>query len=250
MSDGIRNCRDLEERLTPYVDGDIPTDARRAADSHLAGCPECRDHVHAERTAKDVLHDRRDDLRGVAPESLRRRCAAQAYIPAPSRVRRWLPLSLAATLLLAVAAVFLSGLNQSVQALAAGLTLDHINCFKGAAPAAPAVVDAHAAAVSWQQSQGCSLTVPETAPAEDLRLVDVRRCLSPEGRVAHLMYLWRGEPLSVYVLPRTLGRARTMNSMGHQTAIWSAHGRTYAVLATGHPQDFDRIVGYVKTHAE
>ena len=112
--------------------------------------------------------------------------------PAPSRVRRWLPLSLAATLLLAVAAVFLFGLNQSVQALAAGLTLDHVNCFKGAAPAPRAVVDAHAAAVSWQRSQGWSLTVPETAPAEDLRLVDVRRCLSPEGRVAHLMYLWRG----------------------------------------------------------
>jgi hypothetical protein len=83
-----------------------------------------------------------------------------------------------------------------------------------------------------------------------LKLVDVRRCLSSEGRVAHLMYMWRGEPLSVYVLPRALGRARTMDSMGHQTAIWSAHGRTYVVLATGHPQDFDRIVGYVKAHAE
>jgi hypothetical protein len=38
--------------------------------------------------------------------------------------------------------------------------------------------------------------------------------------------------------------------MGHEMAIWSSHGRTYAVLATGHPEDFDHIVGYVKMHAE
>jgi hypothetical protein len=54
----------------------------------------------------------------------------------------------------------------------------------------------------------------------------------------------------VYVLPRALGGQRVMNSRGHEAAIWSAHGRTYAVLAAGHPQDFDRIVAYVKTHAE
>jgi len=246
MSDGIRNCRDLEEQMTPLVDGEVGAEMRRSADSHLAGCPECRDQVLAERTGRDAVHARRQQLRGVAPASLRRRCAAQANT-APSRVRRWLPMSLAASLLLAVGVVFLFGLNQSVQALATGLTLDHDSCFR---ESPPTIIDAHAAAASWQQSQGWSLTVPDTAPAEELKLVDVRRCLSTEGRVAHLMYMWRGEPLSVYVLPRTMGRARIMNSRGHEAAIWSAHGRTYAVLAAGHPQDFDRIVAYVKTHAE
>jgi hypothetical protein len=159
-----------------------------------------------------------------------------------------MPLSLAATLLLAVATVFLFGLNQRVEALAAGLTLDHVKCFKVSALAA--AVDAHDAGTSWQRSQGWPLRVAATAPAEELRLVDVRRCMSSEGRVAHLMYLWRGHPLSVYVLPRAFGRDRILDSMGHETAIWSANGRTYAVLATGHPEDFDHIVGYVKTHTE
>ena len=47
------------------------------------------------------------------PTSLRRRCAAQraSVPPARSRLRRWVPLSLAATLVLAVAAVFLFGLT-------------------------------------------------------------------------------------------------------------------------------------------
>jgi len=246
MSDGIRNCRDLEERMTPYVDGEVSAETRRSGDSHVAACPGCRDQVLAERTGRDVVQTRRQQLRGVAPESLRRRCAAHA-MPAPSRVRGWLPMSLAASLLLAVGVVFLFGLNQSVEALAAGLTLDHDSCFK---ETPPVTIDAHAASASWQQSQGWTLTVPDTAPAEELKLVDVRHCLSTEGRVAHLMYKWRGEPLSVYVLPRALGRERVMNSRGHEAAIWSAHGRTYAVLAVGHPQDFDRIVAYVKTHAE
>jgi len=232
--------------MTPYVDGEVSAETRRSADSHVAACPECRDEVLAERTGRDAVQTRRQQLRGVAPDSLRRRCASQA-LPAPSRVRRWLPLSLAASLLLAVGAMFLFGLTQSVDALAAGLTLDHDSCFK---ESPPAVIDADAAAASWQQSQGWSLTVPDTAPAEDLKLVDVRRCLSTEGRVAHLMYKWRGQPLSVYVLPRALGSQRVMNSRGHEAAIWSAHGRTYAVLAAGHPEDFDRIVAYVKTHAE
>ena len=108
---------------------------------------------------------------------------------------------------------------------------------------------ARALEARWASRQGWVITVPETEPAENLRLVDVRRCLSTDGRVAHLMYLWHGEPLSVYVLPKVLGRDRVLDSMGHQTAIWSANGRTYAVLANGHPQDFDTIVEYVKTHA-
>ena len=253
MSDGIRNCRDFEERLTPYVDGDIAHGCAprgRLAPRGLSRLPRSRSTPSAPR--RDVLRDRRDDAarrraRGSAP-SVR---GAGLHARRRRGVRRWLPLSLAATLLLAVAAVFLFGLNQSVEALAAGLTLDHVNCFKVGRSGAAGVVDAHAAAVSWQQSQGWPLTVPETAPAEELRLVDVRRCLSPEGRVAHLMYLWRGEPLSVYVLPRTLGRGAHHGQHGtSRRRSGPRNGRTYAVLATGHPQDFDRIVGYVKAHAE
>ena len=247
--DDIRSCRDLEERLTPYVDDEVPPDARRATDAHLAACPPCRDRMETERLARDVLRDRRMELRGAAPAGLRARCLARrTALRARSRARRWVPLSLAATLVLAVASVFLLGVNNGVEALAAGLTLDHVKCFKVSAPAAPSV-DAHAVSESWQQTQGWPITLPDSAPSESLRLVDVRRCLSTDGRVAHLMYLWHGEPLSVYVLPHALGHDRVFDSMGHETAIWSANGRTYAVLATGHPQDFNHIVTYVKNHA-
>jgi anti-sigma factor (TIGR02949 family) len=247
----IRSCRDLEERLTPYVDGEATPDARRQTDVHLAKCPPCRERMEVERAAREIVHERRSALRPSAPQGLKQRCAAhRASVRATSSgIRRWVPLSVAATLLLAIAAVFALGLNDRVEALAAGLTLDHVKCFN-ISPRSRIVPDAHALEARWQSRQGWAVTIPDTEPAENLRLVDVRRCLSTDGRVAHLMYLWRGEPLSVYVLPKVLGRDRVLDTMGHQAAIWSANGRTYAVLANGHPQDFDTIVGYVKTHAK
>lgn len=246
----IRSCRDLDQRLTPYVDGEASPEARRETDVHLAKCPPCRERMEAERAAREVVHERRTALRAAAPLALRERCAAHRAVAGRSSfaIRRWVPLSLAASLLLAIVAVFALGLNDRVEALATGLTLDHLKCFNISPRSRPAP-DAHAVESSWQARNGWALTVPATEPAQNLRLIDVRRCLSTDGRVAHLMYLWRGEPLSVYVLPRVLGRDRVMDSMGHETAIWSANGRTYAVLATGHPQDFDTILGYVKTHA-
>ena len=47
-----------------------------------------------------------------------------------------------------------------------------------------------------------------------------------------------------------VGRDRVMDKLGHETAIWSGGGRTYAVLADGRPPDFDHIVSYVKAHAK
>jgi anti-sigma factor RsiW len=245
--DDIKTCREFEEHLTPYVDGEAEVEAQRAADLHMAKCPPCRQHMEAERTARALVRDKQSQLRGSAPARLRARCAAQRA-PARTlpRLRRWVPMSLAATLLLAVGTVFLVSINSGVEALAAGLTLDHVNCFKRSSPADSA--DAHSVSRSWEQRQGWPITVPETTPSENLRLIDVRRCLSTEGRVAHLMYLWQGSPFSVYVLPRSVGRDRMMDSMGHQMAIWSTNGRTYAALATGHPQDFDHIVEYMKNH--
>jgi hypothetical protein len=161
---------------------------------------------------------------------------------------RWLPLSLAATLVLAIGGVFLLGINSGVEALATGLALDHAKCFQFRGDATP-LADAHLVERKWEREHGWAILVPPSTDQEQLQLLTVRRCLSTDGRVAHAMYLWHGEPLSVFVLPHEVTPERLLDPMGHETAIWSANGRTYAVLATGHPTDFTHIVNYVKTHA-
>jgi anti-sigma factor RsiW len=258
MDQPIRRCRDLDERLTPYVDGEAGPDERRRVDEHLTACPPCRDHADAERVARTVIHEHRDELRCCAPERLRQRCEAHSagdprqsssVLRQPSSVlHRWVPLSLAATLVLAVTGVFLFGVNSGVQALATGLALDHAKCFQFKGDTSKAA-DADALDRRWEHEQGWPIVLPPSATDAQLRLLTVRRCLSTDGRVAHAMYLWRGKPLSVFVLPHATRADRVLDTMGREAAIWSANGRTYAVLADGHPSEFQDIVNYVKTHA-
>ena len=161
-----------------------------------------------------------------------------------------MPLSLAATLVLAVAGVFVFGLNDRVEALAASLAIDHVKCFKvdGTTPH----TEPSAAEARWQQDQGWPIVVPASAPSEQLKLINVRRCFTTDGRSAHMMYTWRGAPLSLYVLQEPDGNAghdRIVDKMGHETVIWCANRRTYAVVAEGHPQDLSQVVDYMKAHA-
>jgi anti-sigma factor (TIGR02949 family) len=248
----IKNCGDLDERLAPYVDGEATPESRRDVDAHLAACPECRTQAGAEAAARTIVRGHRDGLTVSAPEALRARCqaAVSSQLPVASSprsrsvLRRWAPLSLAATLLLAVAGVFLFGLNNRVEALASSLVLDHVKCF--AMTGSFASADPAQSAVHWQQEQGWPISVADSDAAEQLRLVNVRRCFTTDGRAAHLLYSWRGAPLSVYVLQENAGRDCVVNKMGHETAIWCANGRTYAVVADGHPQDFTHIIDYMK----
>ncbi len=258
MADEIKTCRDLDEQLTPYVDGEQAVDTRRAVEAHLAGCPPCHQHADTERAARDVVHEHKHELRGAAPPALRARCAAlgaATIVPAsrPARagavLRRWAPLSLAATLVLAIAGVIAFGLNDRVEALAASLAVDHVKCFKvGSITASHA--DPSIAANDWRRDQGWPILVPDSAPAQQLTLVDVRRCFTTDGRAAHMMYRWRGKPLSLYVLPENTGGDRVVDRLRHEAVIWCANNRTYAVVAEGHPQDLPLLVDYLKAHVK
>ena len=164
-------------------------------------------------------------------------------------MRRWAPLSVAATLVLAVAGVFLFGLNDRVEALAASLAVDHVKCFKVSDP--DRHPDAAGAERQWQAHQGWPIVVPQTAASEQLTLVDVRRCFTTDGRSAHMMYQWRGMPLSLYVLPESIGRDRVVDKMGHEAVIWCANNRTYALVTDdSHAGDLTQIVNYMKAHAK
>jgi anti-sigma factor (TIGR02949 family) len=256
------NCADLDERLAPYVDGEATPESRRAVDAHLAVCPHCRNLADAEGAVRTIVRGHRDGLSAHASETLRARCGDIANRQSPiaigtqqsslhsstgsrqSTIRRWAPLSLAATVLLAVAGVFLLGLNNRVEALASSLVIDHVKCFATTGNASRA--DPALSASRWQQDQGWQITVPPTESDEQLRLLNVRRCFTTEGRAAHLLYTWRGAPLSVYVLQENAGRDSVVDRMGHEAAIWCANGRTYAIVADGHPADLQHIVDYMK----
>jgi anti-sigma factor RsiW len=255
----MSKCQDLDPLFAPYADGQAAPAERASVEAHLERCPPCRERVAEQRMVHAALTACRPALRPCASEHLRARCAgyARAAAGAPPSVRsvavrRWLPLSLAATLVLAVAGAFLFGLNNKVEALAAQMTLDHVTCFQFA-PQRLGHADASLASREWQASHGWPIQIPATFAAEQLELLGVRRCAMSSGRVAHILYKWRGQPLSVFVVPRTIApvqdRQEIVRKFGHDAVMWSDSDRTYVILARARPADLAPVIGYVRANA-
>lgn len=270
----MAECRDLESLFAAYVDGEAGPGDCAALDAHFRTCPTCRDRVAEERVVREAVVARRETLRGCASAALRSRCKAGCqraaesqpgafsrsskgvFSPSPKGVfskKTWVPLSMVATLVLAVAGVFIYGLKGGTEALAAQLAIDHVKCFEFASP--PIVIpDAKVLGREWAEARGWTVKVPESAPVEQLELLGMRRCISTEGLTAHLMYKWRGQPLSVYVLnsehPRVGPVPRLVEQLGQEAIIWSKGGRTYAVVTRGRPSDIEHVAQYVQRSAE
>jgi anti-sigma factor RsiW len=252
-----RGCRECEALLAPFVDGEVGSADSDRLRRHIESCPCCRESRDREQLARDAVRSRRSVLRACAPDELKARCASYAadassvlrpQVP-PSFVRRWAPLSVAATLVLAVGVVVGFGLNDKVQALAFQTTIDHVKCARFNAGSSAA--DPVAAAQRWHAQFGWSIRVPASTES-GLELRAVRRCAVTDGRVAHLMYSWLGEPLSVYVLPKqTLDQAAAfVRRFRHNAVMWSQNDRTY-IMVTSHPRDpaLDSVIAYVRTNA-
>jgi anti-sigma factor RsiW len=245
-------CRELEPALASYVDGEASSQERATVDAHLERCRPCRDRVAGERAVRDALHTRRDRLRPAASDLLRARCAAYgrpvAAPPAVPRIRRLVPLSLAATLLLAVAGIFLFGVNED--AIAAQLALDHMKCFDVIGE--EGTQEPRAAEAKWLAERGWSIGVAPSSLEHGLQLVGIRRCLSTDGTAAHCMYRWRDQDLSVYILPHALESVGTaeqvVEKFGHRAIMWTNAGRTYLVIVRGRREGVDAVAGYIRRH--
>jgi anti-sigma factor RsiW len=250
--------------FAPYVDGAAEPQTRAEVDAHLSRCPPCRERVELERAARTVVTARRDVLRGCASEHLHRRCAAQraaAKIAAVagagqprSFVRRTIvPLSMAASIVLAAAVLFIS-LGRQVEVLAAQFAADHVKCFQFSSREVSArPPDAALLSQQWTRERGWPLKIPASTSNYELELIGVRRCGSTEGVAAHMMYLWRGEPLSVYVMNSESKRAKPeeqfVETLGQDAVVWKQEGRTYAVVAHATRSELEPVVRYVRASA-
>jgi len=260
----MADCRELEPLFAAYVDGEAADCDCAALDAHFRSCPPCRSRIEAERIVKEAVASHRSTLRTCASEDLRRRCevSCRAHAVGPAAAgprpnvfarRTWVPLSMVATVVLTVAGVFIYSLKDGAEALAAQLAVDHVKCFEFASP--PVIIpDAKLLSREWAEARGWAVKVPESEPVEQLELLGIRRCISTEGMTAHLMYKWRGQPLSVYVLnsehPRVSSVPRLIERHGQEELIGSKKGRTYAVVTRGRPSEIEHVALYVQRVTE
>ena len=255
----MKDCRDVDAIMTAYVDGEVAAEEAAAVRTHLAECPPCRERASVERVAREVLRVRAAALGERASASLRARCVAMT--PAASdavgqtagmvlwrRVSGWVPLSMAAAVLLAVGAVFVVGQSQRLEAaFAAQLALDHDRCFTHLDDIIPEF-DRHQAELSLANDHGLNVTMP--AESSDFDLIDVRQCLYDEGEMAHVLCEWRGQPVSLFVVPGRSDREQLLEIVGHDAVIWSENDNAYVVVADLGPVDIGRVAEYVRQYTE
>lgn len=238
-------CTSIDPFITPYVDGELPQAERQLVDDHLRVCGPCHTRVVAERAVRELVGARRTALdAGRASPALRARCAKLAERPASWRARL-VPLAFAATLVLLVGGAFLyEATDRSARLLAAELTADHVKCF-----AMSQLFGTNDSPVAVEQSMlarfGWRISMPEQLPGE-LRLVGGRLCLYGEGKVAHLLCRYRGQPVSIFMVPNAVRQEQLFEVMGHEAAIWSVGDRTFVLIASEPRAEVERMASMVQ----
>lgn len=282
-----QKCRDLEPLLTPYVDGEATTDQCAEVEAHLHACPTCRDCADALSHVRQLLHDCRHELQDHAPAHLKARIAeistarlaesagASASSSASSsstagfardvervaphaapRVallgwRRYAaPLAMAATFLILVAAGIFSysAFSQRGTAFASQLASDHMRCMRLVADKPPA--DPVAQAAAWKQSRGWAVTLPASSSTDDMQFLMLRRCISPDGSVAHALYRHRGQIVSLFIAREGGRRQPMLEIMGQQTCMWTQGSYSYAVIGAESPEEMARLVAWFRRRVD
>ncbi len=247
----MASCQEIDRLLTPYLDDEVSGQERHNVNEHLAGCQPCGRRAKAEGAARRVMMVRAASLSPRAPADLRARCAALA--PRSGRLRWWafpgwrrFSLASASLAMLVVAAVLTYGVvSHSPTVLAAELSLDHLKCFAFFEPRG-AHADPEAVARQLEQDYGWRLRVPGDLPSQQLTLLGARRCLSTDGRVAHVLYRHAGRPVSLFMMPHT-SRPETKVAVGDRVVtIWSRGDTSYVLLGDGTERELQPIAAYFK----
>jgi len=103
-----------------------------------------------------------------------------------------------------------------------------------------------AEAVEAEMASGFDWNVQLPDEAE-LNLVGSRPCLSGEGKVAHIMYTYNGQPVSLFMLPRDTRASELVQVFGHRARIWSEGGRTFVLVARESASEMERMAALVRT---
>lgn len=244
------NCADVDAIMTAYVDGEAAPAEAEAVREHLDGCPDCRARAAAEQDVRARLQAAAPTLGERAPAALWARCAAVAHggpaVAAPPSwpaAVRWAPLSLAATVLLAVGALFVAGQNPGVGALVAQLAIDHDKCFM-ADPAARPAFGRQEARVQLAGIVGSDVALP--VESSDFDLLDVRECSYERGGIGHVLCHWRGYPVSLFVVPGGAQGEQLLEIINHDAVVWTAGGHTHVLVAERGPVDIEQVARHIR----
>jgi anti-sigma factor (TIGR02949 family) len=245
-------CKDLQELVHRFIDGELPPDTRGEVEAHIAGCIDCQRMVEEEQNWQQAI--RRAATYYTAPQEVRRRIAEIARLPTSSApAAAWRGWAVAASLLLAVA-------------LSSGAThyWDSLVVPAGEEPVAQEVVASHVRSLMADHLTDVASSDQHTVkpwfhgkldyapPVDDFAaqgfpLVGGRLDYLDRRPVAALVYRHAQHPINLFVLPATAadGGARSAVENGYNIMCWTENGMTFwAVSDVAAPElrDFAKLL--------
>ena len=61
------------------------------------------------------------------------------------------------------------------------------------------------------------------------------------------MYMHRGQPVSLFMLPRETRQEQVVSVFGHQARMWTEGDRTFVLIARESAPELDQMVALVRT---
>ena len=208
------DCASIDPLITPYVDGDIGAPERRSSTSTSATCPPCYSRVAAERAVSRAAEDqarracRRHRLAGAA-RSVRGAAAPVRRPPLPARVRRRpgapgsrrSPSRRASWSIVGRGVVYVLTERSSTRA---GRRADRRSREVLRHEVRPARRRSRRKpSARWRRHSAGTCRCRKRRRGRGSSWSARASCLYGRGQAAHLMYRHNGQPVSVFMLPKT-----------------------------------------------
>jgi anti-sigma factor RsiW len=208
-------------RVTAYVDGVLPEEARAEVEAHLPACTPCREQEAFERGLRERVRALPAPELPAALEARVRRELRRRPVP---KAVRWLPVAAG----LALAVLWGRGAAPFV---AWELARNHVHCFGREHLAAEVWTSDTGEIAEWYRQRGSEVpALPSSAGG--VELVGGRFCSLVDRTVVHLYYTGEKRHLSVFVVP---GPARFASGFvtrkgGESVRLLHTSGMTLALV--------------------
>jgi anti-sigma factor RsiW len=234
-------CKELQELLHCYVDGELPAEQRSATESHITRCAECRKLVQEEKGWQQAI--RRAGTYYTAPELVRqriagmtRRAGSAATVATAAKAAPWRGWAVAASLLLSVAVS--SGVSYSVftpsvtELFQQDVVASHVRSLQMEHITDVASSDQHTVK-PWFLGKLDYAPPVEDFAAEGFPLIGGRLDYLSHRVVAALVYRHAQHPINLFILPsREAGSApRASADSGYNVLHWTKDGMTFWAIS-------------------
>jgi anti-sigma factor RsiW len=248
-------CEYWTEKISAYIDSEVPAADIDALDAHLQSCAHCATEAFTQLKLRQLVGGA--DKRYVPSREFKERVRRKTFGGSPARIywRWWPAAALAAALLIAVAI----GINNrhavdSNQKLAEIADL-HITALASTAPVDVVSSDRHTVKPWFQGRIPFTFNLPELKDTEFV-LLGGRVTYLNQFPGAHLLYEIRKHRISVYIfqdrpeLNIAQAGGKMINERSFQLESWTESGLRYFVIGDVNSQDLERLCQLLRAAAK